>query len=275
MPENAESDMFNIMVVHQNRADRGPKNYLPEEVLPEFLDLIVWGHEHDCEIELNMRPRGFFICQPGSSVATSLSHGESLEKHCGMLLVKGKECKMVPIKLETVRPFVFRTIALSNYNLLDEGDVQGKVMDICEEEIKKMVEEAKKQSTNGKLPLLRLRVEPTNETQMFNPVRFGQKYSKVCANPLELILFSKISRKGIKKQERDTLDRDGLHEAFENRDVNKANVEEIVDRYFEELKNDDGAKEKQLEIFSSRSLSEMTRRLVQNDDDDAADKIIE
>lgn len=29
-----DTDWFNVMVVHQNRADRGPKNYLPEKSLP-------------------------------------------------------------------------------------------------------------------------------------------------------------------------------------------------------------------------------------------------
>jgi double-strand break repair protein MRE11 len=34
------NEWFNIMTVHQNRVDRGLKNYLPESILPDFLDLV-------------------------------------------------------------------------------------------------------------------------------------------------------------------------------------------------------------------------------------------
>lgn len=73
-----EEDWFHLLVVHQNRADRGPKNYLPEDLLPSFLHLVIWGHEHDCRIEPeeNAKKR-FYVSQPGSSVPTSLSEGEA------------------------------------------------------------------------------------------------------------------------------------------------------------------------------------------------------
>uniref|UniRef100_A0A1B0A7A3 Calcineurin-like phosphoesterase domain-containing protein n=1 Tax=Glossina pallidipes TaxID=7398 RepID=A0A1B0A7A3_GLOPL len=75
-PSNHDGEWFHLMVVHQNRADRGPKNYLPEIALPEFLNLIIWGHEHDCHIEpqFNAR-RKFYVSQPGSNYY-SISHLE-------------------------------------------------------------------------------------------------------------------------------------------------------------------------------------------------------
>ena len=41
---------FNLFVLHQNRVYRGhqAKNAVPESSLPDFLDLVVWGHEHEC-----------------------------------------------------------------------------------------------------------------------------------------------------------------------------------------------------------------------------------
>lgn len=65
------------------RAKHGPKNYIPENFLDEFLDLVIWGHEHECLIEptWSESAKPFFISQPGSSVATSLSEGESKEKY--------------------------------------------------------------------------------------------------------------------------------------------------------------------------------------------------
>jgi len=60
------SAWFCLMVLHQNRADRGPKNYLPEEILPEFLDLVIWGHEHDCRIDPEQcATKKIFVSQPG------------------------------------------------------------------------------------------------------------------------------------------------------------------------------------------------------------------
>lgn len=43
----------------------------------------MWGHEHDCISEAKPIPvagRPYYISQPGSSIATSLSKGESIPK---------------------------------------------------------------------------------------------------------------------------------------------------------------------------------------------------
>lgn len=92
---------------------------------------MLWGHEHDChpEAELNAA-KGFHVLQPGSSVATSLSEGESFDKHIALLHVCGNQFKCEPIKLQTVRPFIFKSIDLFDYEDelgLDEGDVKPKV----------------------------------------------------------------------------------------------------------------------------------------------------
>ena len=40
----------NILVLHQNRAShaQSAKNFIKEAFLPNFLDLVIWGHEHEC-----------------------------------------------------------------------------------------------------------------------------------------------------------------------------------------------------------------------------------
>ena len=60
-------------------------NYIPAKFLDDFLDLVIWGHEHECIIDpkdpLNfVEEKQFFISQPGSTVATSLCQGESKQK---------------------------------------------------------------------------------------------------------------------------------------------------------------------------------------------------
>lgn len=47
----------------------------------DSINLVVWGHEHDCRIDPEpVAGKGYMITQPGSSVATSLAEGESLQK---------------------------------------------------------------------------------------------------------------------------------------------------------------------------------------------------
>ena len=58
-PAAAERDSwFNLMAIHQNRLPRGAgvtmKGYIKEALLPNCLDLVVWGHEHECTIEGGM-----------------------------------------------------------------------------------------------------------------------------------------------------------------------------------------------------------------------------
>lgn len=77
-------------------------NFIPATFLPSFLDLVVWGHEHrshtspeyqgltdinamaggpeDPDEDDHDDRMGFYIYQPGSSVATSLCEGEATKK---------------------------------------------------------------------------------------------------------------------------------------------------------------------------------------------------
>jgi double-strand break repair protein MRE11 len=42
---------YNILVLHQNRAEgRGRKNAIFESMIPEWFDVVVWGHEHECQV---------------------------------------------------------------------------------------------------------------------------------------------------------------------------------------------------------------------------------
>ncbi len=51
-------------------------------MLDNFLDFVVWGHEHECLITPQPSTVGeFYITQPGSSVATALSDGEAKKKY--------------------------------------------------------------------------------------------------------------------------------------------------------------------------------------------------
>uniref|UniRef100_A0A2K5C736 Double-strand break repair protein n=1 Tax=Aotus nancymaae TaxID=37293 RepID=A0A2K5C736_AOTNA len=59
----------------------GSTNFIPEQFLDDFIDLVIWGHEHECKIAPTKNEQQlFYISQPGSSVVTSLSPGEAIEE---------------------------------------------------------------------------------------------------------------------------------------------------------------------------------------------------
>lgn len=275
-PEEDGDSWFNLLVLHQNRADRGPKNYLPESALPDFLDLVIWGHEHDCRISPEESPgKGFYVSQPGSSVATSLAEGESIKKYCGLLKIWKKEFIMTPLPLKTVRPFIFESVVLSEHAAeIDEGDedTSHNVQTFVKKVLDGMIEKAKTQLTGHprqpKLPLIRLRIVYEEENQMFNAIRFGQQYIGIVANSKDILMFRKLKK--TVKTEGSSLDKKAFGDAYkkEMQENEEVRVENIVHRYFEEVDN-----AKQLRAFDTEGLSEMCRRLVVNDDGDAAERI--
>uniref|UniRef100_A0A182YS68 Double-strand break repair protein n=1 Tax=Anopheles stephensi TaxID=30069 RepID=A0A182YS68_ANOST len=273
-----EPGFFSIMVLHQNRAERGPKNYLPESSLPQFLDLIIWGHEHDCRIEPEENSaKKFYVSQPGSTVATSLSEGEAIQKCCGLLSIHKGLFRMDPIPLKSVRPFVFESVDLATVQeelALDEGDVQQRVQDFATERIEAMIERAKTKITGyarqPKLPLIRLRLGLTEIEQQFNAIRFGFRYHGRVANPQDMVIFKKKPKVKVKDELGNALDKAALQEAYRNQREQRAQrAEEIVDRYFREADVVN-----QLEVLNPRSMAELCRRMVDYEDDDAPEKII-
>lgn len=53
----------------------------------------------------------FSILQPGSSVATALSEGESKKKHVVLLEILGDQWRTFKYPLRTVRPFTFDQVS--------------------------------------------------------------------------------------------------------------------------------------------------------------------
>lgn len=212
-PGTQKDDWFNLMSVHQNHHAYTSTGYLPENFLPSFMNLVVWGHEHKCEIEPTINPEtGFKVMQPGSSVATSLVPGEAVAKHVAIVTIKGKEFDVEPIRLKTVRPFIMREIALSDNRemselALDTGDVKPRIMrylmSIIEEMIKEGADQWREQrreageedddDTEVPLPLIRLRVEYTppegGRYEVENPQRFSNRYVERVANVNDIIQF--------------------------------------------------------------------------------------
>ncbi|KAJ3625365.1 hypothetical protein Zmor_004289 [Zophobas morio] len=197
-PVESPDDWFNLFVIHQNRVNRGPKNYIPESFLANFFHLVVWGHEHDCFIEPEFREAGnFYISQPGSTIATSLTEGEALPKHVGLLQIRGVEFNLKKILLKTVRPFFAAEVSLSDSGI--DPHSTDEVRNFLFKEVSSILSEATEArgleeagvKIRPLLPLIRLKVEYSGGYTPFNIARFGQHFNDKVANPNDILLFYK------------------------------------------------------------------------------------
>ncbi|RQM16902.1 hypothetical protein DD237_002756 [Peronospora effusa] len=221
-PAEQTEEWFSIFVVHQNRDDkgRGSKNCVPESVIPDFIDLVVWGHEHECQIDVQESVKGdFFITQPGSSVATSLVEGEAKPKHVAILEINGQSFRMSNRELHTVRLFKMGEVILHTIEELNpnDPDVAERIGEYLESRVIELLHEAeleqqerfrkrlrehecRQQESPFPLPevasreekkelvLIRLRVEHTGFPVLVNQ-RFGAKFVGKVANPNDILLF--------------------------------------------------------------------------------------
>ncbi|EPQ51935.1 DNA repair exonuclease [Gloeophyllum trabeum ATCC 11539] len=210
MPRDKDN-WFNILIIHQNRVKHGPQEFVPEGMFDDSIDLVIWGHEHDCRIVPEPVPgKKYYICQPGSSVATSLADGESLEKHVALLQIQGKEFQLTPIPLRTVRPFVLDEVVLSEeaetggFDLTDQMEITkylksrvnaliDQANTLWDERNSRAVEEGEDELPRM-LPLVRLKVDTTGVPEMSNPIRFGQEFSGRIANPRDVLTFHRAKK---------------------------------------------------------------------------------
>lgn len=274
-PRELTDEWFNLFVLHQNRANRGPNNFIAESALPDFLDLVLWGHEHECRIAPELAEGGkFYITQPGSPVATSLCEGEAKEKHCAILKIRKKNFKLDRIPLRTVRPFIYDTITLSkcNINMGDASKPSHAVQNYVSNYVQNMLDSAARQLSGDPkqplIPLVRLRVEYADETQMFNEIRFGQMYQEKVANPQDMVMLRKERADGKKNTTSDAkLDRHAMDVLLQAEDpelLSNTHIETFVQKYFEEVDP-----ESKLRVLSVRGLTEAVTRYVEKEDRNA------
>ncbi|KAK5651952.1 hypothetical protein OQA88_11494 [Cercophora sp. LCS_1] len=277
-PGQQQSDFFNLLTVHQNHHAHTATSYLPENMLPDFLDLIVWGHEHECLIDPQKNPEtGFHVMQPGSSVATSLCPGEAAPKHVAILSITGRQFQIDKIPLKTVRPFVMREVVLSTDKRFkglekkpdNRHDIVKRLMVIVEE----MIEEAKDEwktlhqveDEEPPLPLIRLKVEYTapegGEYEVENPQRFSNRFiGKVKDEKGSVLANLEEALDGADAIKVETL----VDEFFAQQDLRilpRAPFGDAVDMFA--TKDDKGA----IEAFVAESLTTQVKELLKLSDD--------
>ncbi|XP_015161502.1 double-strand break repair protein MRE11 isoform X2 [Solanum tuberosum] len=193
------SDWFNILVLHQNRFQ------LKLPLLQEVPGM------------------GFHITQPGSSVATSLIEGESKQKHVLLLEIKGNQYRPTKIPLNSVRPFEYTEVVLKDEPDIDPND-HSSILEHLDKVVKKLIERSSQKANNGsvvKLPLVRVKVDYSG-FMTINPQRFGQKYVGKVANPQDILIFSKSSKKFGKEAKFDDSER------LRPEELNQQNIEALV-----------------------------------------------
>ncbi|KAH0476695.1 MAG: uncharacterized protein KVP18_003790 [Porospora cf. gigantea A] len=225
-------ESFKLLLFHQNRCKGGvmAKSSIPETMLPSFMDLVIWGHEHDCQVEPR-RTEHFNVIQPGASVVTSLSKGESGDKYFCIVEIVGSEFRSVPIRLPS-RPFLFEDVCISETLPEDSWHDESAIHDFLVARVQALMEEAESlvASRNVHLreekqqlrelfriskdweppivdacaPLIRLRVDTSTtdgqeECPTLASLRFGQQFVGKVANADDILLFVRRKKAAPKK----------------------------------------------------------------------------
>ena len=194
--------------------------YLPESFLPEFLDLVVWGHEHECLIDPKYNAEmNFYVMQPGSSVATSLMPSEAVPKHVAVLSVTGRDFKVDTVRLKSVRPFVMREIVLAEekeaVRLAKKANNRSELTRFLEGIVEEMIQQANSEWEDAQgdeerdedeeipKPLIRLRVEYTapegGNFDCENPQRFSNRFQGKVANVNDVVQFHRKKAGGARR----------------------------------------------------------------------------
>lgn len=245
-PNRQLGDWFNLLTVHQNHHAHTATSYLPESMLPSYMDLVVWGHEHECLIDPRQNHEsGFHVMQPGSSVATSLIPGEAVPKHVAIVSITGKDFKVQKIPLKSVRPFVTRELVLSKDKRFkgvetmkeNRQELTKRLMQVVEEMIAEANEdwlaiqdEEEVDPEDIPLPLIRLKVEYTapdgGQYDCENPQRFSNRFIGKVANTNDVVYFHRKKTATRRKEEADVPE--GLEEHL---GLDTIKVEALVQEY--------------------------------------------
>ncbi|TAQ88623.1 hypothetical protein B7494_g3072 [Chlorociboria aeruginascens] len=249
-PGVQQTDWFNLMAVHQNHHGHTETGYLPENFLPDFMDLIVWGHEHECLIDPRQNPEmQFHVMQPGSSVATSLCPGEAMAKHVAVISVIGKEFKVEKHRIKSVRPFAMKEMVLSDekpfLKIAKSKENRSQLTLELEKIVNKLIEQAIEEWRAIQdeddmpdaipLPLIRLRVEYSapegGHFDIENPQRFSNRFIGKVANVNDVVQFYRKKSGGSRKTQngRDLPEDDVI--ASMNSDTVK--VDKVIREYLE------------------------------------------
>lgn len=219
-------DTYNILVVHQNRIPHLKDRYIPDDIFPGFVHLLIRGHEH-----LTEEPQKWsgsdvdgLVYQPGSTVATSISTMEAKPKKVGLFELsianaRGDAKSRHTINFEMIpltccRQMIMKDITRKNvmkyiksktdakkltpadFRQLSQEFVVNTIDELIKEDRAHRILQSKSQDTCDKisrfeLPLVRVRLEYTSKNERFDETEISNLfYPNKIANK-DIILFKK------------------------------------------------------------------------------------
>ena len=246
--------------------------------------MVIWGHEHECLIDPKYNPeRNFYVIQPGSSIATSLMPGEAVPKHVAIMSVTGKEFKVEPIRLRTVRPFVIREVVLAQekeaVKLMKKANNRVELTAFLTRIVNEMIGHAKQEWVDAQgdeereldeeppLPLIRLRVEYTapegGNFDCENPQRFSNRFVGKVANADDVVQFHRKKSTATKRKQNGVdMPEESMLEAMA---LDSVKVEKLVRDFLEA---------QSLTILPQNSFGDAVNQFIDKDDKHAMETFV-
>lgn len=244
--------------------------------------MVIWGHEHECEIDpVYNSEQNFHVMQPGSSIATSLMPGEAVPKHVAILSITGRDYTVEPIRLKTVRPFVMREIVLSEeekaLKLAKKPNNRTLLTEFLTKIVDEMIEQAYEEwrAAQGDeerdevppLPLIRLRVEYTapegGNFDCENPQRFSNRFTDKVANIKDVVQFHRKKTAGIKRAQNGA-EMPG-ESTLASLDIDSVKVDKLVREFLAA---------QSLAILPQNSFSDAVSQFIDKDDKHAVEEFV-
>lgn len=275
-PNSQTDEWFNILCVHQNHVPHSRTSYLPEQFLPNFLNFVIWGHEHECIPMPVFNPdTGFDTLQPGSSIATSLCEAEAAEKNVFILNINKSNYSIETIKLKTVRPFIMDEVSLLKERFVSGPASKDDISKFLTYKVEELVKKAKqhffesnqefftsndfeKHESEIPLPLVRLRVEYSGDYEIENPRRFSNKFVGRIANTNDVVHFYKKRSYDNNDLIKKTKFTDKLDpEQTNNPKTSELRLQDIMDEFLQQAK---------LNLLPEDGINNAVKRFLENDD---------
>lgn len=273
LPSIQTDEWFNLMCVHQNHTAHTNTAYLPEHFLPNFLDLVIWGHEHECiPYTVPNAATGFETLQPGSSVATSLCEGEAIEKKVFILNVSQKNYNLESIKLKTVRPFHMLELSLARTAGLRPGlAYKNQTTQFLIEQVEKLIKDANEDyrsenpdDESPPLPLIRLRVDYSGGYEVENPRRFSNRFVGKVANVNSVVQFHKKDK-----------NINGLNTKVGKISLSKSSNDDGIEGVQVENLINDFLKDAELSLLPEKGLNDAIKQFVEKEDKSALKEFVD
>jgi double-strand break repair protein MRE11 len=187
--ERPDGRQYSILLIHQDRSIRNERVVKPEIALEKFcpwMDLVVWGHEHENRVDLEPCGR-FQITQPGSTVRTQLRKPDKTFHSIAILTLSEIDHPIFEsIPLSRPRPYRYQEIPLHTSIMLE------KAIDHVREILHEMLDGVSDH------PLVRLKI--TYEDPLFPMstlrARIIAEFADFVANPRDFIQLQ-LNAKGV------------------------------------------------------------------------------